>query len=179
MDQRQLAKKSANALERLEVLERTVNSIGSATNNNINQIGGMTEVLDAVVQILGVEAIQKVLSENRVAMAEAQSKAEEEALKELLSKGDIAESEKISDKSIVVGKETNPDGTVRPPGRAQVAFARIDPTFQEQFLGKSAGFVLDLPTGGKFEVLSVYDVVEKAETPVIPAPVTTEPTAEA
>jgi hypothetical protein len=170
----------------LDQVEKTVGNIVGAVNNSLGQVSqqlsGITEVLDAVVQTLGAETIQKVMTESRQAKAEAQAQAEEAALKELLSKGDIAVAEKISEKSIVVGRETNPDGTVRVPGRAQVAFARIDPNFQAAFLGQAAGFSLDLPTGGKFEVLEVYEVVERAEstTPVTEAPAapaTTEPAA--
>jgi len=166
MDQRQLAKKTSNALERLDQVEKTVMNIVSAVNNSIsqlgNQIGGVTEVLDAVVQTLGVETIQKIMSENRVAKAEAQAESEKAALAELLAKGDIKAVDKVSEKSIVVGRETDKDGTVRLPGRAQVAFARIDPNFQPQLLGQGPGFSLDLPNGGKFEVLEAYEVVEKA-----------------
>ena len=188
MDQRQLARKTSNALERLDQVEKTVGNIVGAVNNSLGQVsqqlGGITEVLDAVVQTLGAETIQKIMTENRQAKAEAAAQAEEAALKELLSKGDIKVAEAISEKSIVVGRETNPDGTVRAPGRAQVAFARIDPNFQGPFLGKAVGFVLDLPNGGKFEVLEIYEVVEKPETvpaesstPEAPAASATEPAA--
>lgn len=190
MDQRQLAKKTSNALERLDQVERTVNNIGAATNNNINQLGGITEVLDAVVQTLGAETIQKIMTDNRTAKAEAQSAQEKAALDELVKNGDVKATEKVSERSIVVGREINPDGTVRVPGRAQVAFARIDPAFQKAFLDQAAGFSLDLPNGGKFEVQEVYEVVEKAEktelidgppaaatTPAAPAAEATEPAA--
>ena len=179
MDQRQLARKTSNALERLDQVEKTVTNIVSAVNNSLGQVsgqlGGITEVLDAVVQTLGADTIQKVMTENRTAKAEAQSQAEESALKELLAKGDIAVAAKVSDKSIVVGRETNKDGSVRIPGRAQVAFARIDPNFQAAFLGQEVGFNLELPNGGKFEVLEIYEVVEKAAT----APADTSAPAEA
>jgi len=177
MDQRQLAKKTSNALERLDQVEKTVMNIVSAVNNSLSQVSqqlaGITEVLDAVVQTLGQETIQKVMTENRTAKAEAQAEAEKEALQELVAKGDIKAVEKVTEKCIVVGRETDKDGAVRVPGRAQVAFARIDPNFQPALLGQAPGFSLELPTGGKFEVLEVYEVVEKSETPPVEAlPVT-------
>jgi hypothetical protein len=172
-----LAKKTSNALERLDQVEKTVGNIVGAVNNSLGQVSqqlsGITEVLDAVVQTLGAETIQKLMTESRQAKAEAQAQAEEAALKELLAKGDIKATEKISEKSIVVGRETAKDGTVRIPGRAQVAFARIDPNFQSAFLGQGPGFSLDLPNGGKFEVLEVFEVVEKADSPPADAPAAT------
>ncbi len=172
MDQRQLARKTSNALERLDQLEKTVGNIVGAVNNSLGQVSaqlsGITEVLDAVVQTLGAETIQKIMTENRAAKAEAQALAEEQALKELLDKGDLKVAEQITERSIVVGKESDKEGNIRPPGRAQVPFARIDPNFQAAFLGKGAGFSLDLPTGGKFEVTAVYEVVEKIDAPVTP-----------
>lgn len=183
MDQRQLAKKTSDALERLDQVEKTVANIVGAVNNSLGQVsgqlGGITEVLDAVVQTLGADTIQKVMTENRTAKAEAQSAAEQAALKELLAKGDIKATEKVTEKSIVVGKETAADGTVRIPGRAQVAFSRIDPNFQASFLGQAVGFSLDLPTGGKFEVQEIYEVVEKADAPAeTPPPADTSAPAE-
>jgi len=169
MDQRMLAKKTSVISERLDQLEQMLQSIVSSVNNGINQlgnqVGGVTEVLDAVVQTLGVETIQKIMGENRVAKAEAQSAAEKAALNELLTKGDVKAVEKITEKSVVVGRETDKDGAVRMPGRAQVAFQRIDPNFQASFLGQGPGFLLDLPNGGKFEVQEVYEVVEKKDEP--------------
>lgn len=169
MDQRQLARKTSNALERLDQLEKTVGNIVGAVNNSLGQVSqqlsGITEVLDAVVQTLGADTIQKLMAESRAAKAEEQAREEEAALKALVERGDVQAVEKVTEKSVVVGRETNADGTVRTPGRAQVAFARIDPAFQASFLGQSVGFTLDLPNGGKFEVLGVYEVVEKSATP--------------
>jgi hypothetical protein len=175
MDQRQLARKTSNALERLDQVEKTIGNVVGAVNNSLgqvsNQLSQITEVLDAVVQTLGADTIQQLMIASRTAKAEAQSQAEEAALKELVEKGDVAAAEKITDKSIVVGKEFDKEGTLRPPGRAQVAYSRIDPSFQESFLGQGAGFVLDLPTGGKFEVTGVFEVVQKTDTATDPAQV--------
>lgn len=170
MDQRQLARKTSNALERLDSVEKTIGNIVGAVNNSFTQISrqlsGITEVLDAVVQTLGAENIQKVMEESRRTKAEEAAKAQETALKALLDKGEVKAVEKVSEKSIIVGRDHLADGTLRHPGRVQLMFSEIEPPFRPSFLGQSIGFVLDLPTGGKFEVMELYEVVEKTEASV-------------
>ena len=173
-DQRVLAKRTSNALDRLDQVEKTIPNLISAINNSLgglnNQLNSQGEVLEAVVELLGVETVQSTIKASRERKATEAMEAEKKALEELKSRGDVAPAEKISEKALIVGREYNKDGTVRHPGRAQVAFQRVDDQFRQGLLGQAAGFVLELPNGGKFEVLEIYEVVEKKEEPAPPPP---------
>jgi len=166
-DTRVLAKRTGDALDRLAQVEKTLPNIISAVNNAFGRMDGQLnsqgEVLEAVVALLGMDTVQAKIKETREAKATAAMEQEKAALEELVKNGDVALVEKIGDKALIVGREYNPDGTVRHPGRAQVAFQRVDVQFQPTLRDQKAGFTFDLPNGGKFEVVEVYEVVEKPE----------------
>lgn len=178
-DPRVLAKRTSNALDRLDAVEKTIPDLISAINNSLGglnqQLNAQGEVLEAVVSLLGQETVQNTIKETRERKATELMEQEKKAMEELKASGAIAASETVTEKSIIVGREFNPDGSVRHPGRAQVPFARVDQNFKEALLGKSVGFVMDLPTGGKFEVVELYEVVPKP-APEAPATPAAEPT---
>lgn len=180
-DPRVLAKRTSNALDRLDAVEKTIPDLISAINNSLGglnqQLNAQGEVLEAVVSLLGQETVQNTIKETRERKATELMEQEKKAMEELKASGAIAASETVTEKSIIVGREFNPDGSVRHPGRAQVPFARVDQNFKEALLGKSVGFVMDLPTGGKFEVVELYEVVPKPapEAPAAPAAESTPP----
>lgn len=182
-DARVNAKRTANALDRLEQVEKTLTNVVSAVNGtvgNINQqLTSQGEVLQAVVTMLGRDAVEKTIKDAREAAATASMEAEKRALEELRLRGDVVTMEFVTDKAIIVGREYMPDGTVRHPGRAQVAFQRVDPQFQPKLLGQVVGFLMELPNGGKFEIVEVLQVVEKDEEVAPPAgELASAPTAE-
>lgn len=178
-DPRVLSKRTSNALDRLDQVEKTLPSLISAINNSLGQMNGQLnsqgEVLEAVVELLGQDTVSGKIKENRERRATETMEAEKKALEELKSRGDLVAVEKVTEKGLIVGREYNPDGTVRHPGRAQVAFQRVDDQFKAGLKDQAVGFVLSLPNGGKFEIVEIYEVVEKKEeAPPAPAPVPEE-----
>jgi len=182
-DNRINAKRTANALDRIDGIEQTLSAIIPQINNSFanmsRQQESQGEVLEAVVTILGQDTITATVKANRDARALATMEAEKKGLEELKANGTLAAVEVVSDKSLIVGREFNADGTIIHPGRVQVAYQRVDAQFQPQLLGKGVGITFDLPKGGKFEVLEIYEVVQKPDAPtagaVETAPAPTEP----
>lgn len=177
-DQRVLAKRTSNALDRLDAIEKTIAQLIPAINNslgNLNQgISSQGEVLEAAVALLGRESVENSIKEARERRATETSEAQKKALEELVSRGELVAGTKVTEESVVVGREFNPDGSVRHPGRVQLAFQQVDAGFQAQFLGQAPGFTLDLPNGGKFEVQEVFELPPKApEQAATPAEPTT------
>lgn len=172
-DQKLIAKRTVNALERLDQVEKTIANLTSAINNSLmtlnNQTNAQGEVLEAVVAVLGNESIDEKIKELRVQKATEAMEAEKSALEALKASGEIVATQKVTDKSVIVGKEFNQDGSVRVPGRVQVAFQRIDAKFQPDLLGKEVGNTIDLPEGRKFEIVEIYEVAPKKEEPVAEA----------
>lgn len=171
-DTKVIAKRTTNALDRLDQIEKVLPELISGINNSFGgisqQVNAQGEVLEAVVGLLGKETIEAALKENRERKATEVMESEKKALEELKTAGAIAVTEKVTEKSIIVGREYNPDGTLRHPGRAQVPYSRVDANFKEKLLGQVAGFVLELPNKGKFEILEVCEVVQKPDAPAEP-----------
>ncbi len=168
-----LQKKTKDALDRLDDLEKTLPQIVSGFQQAANQLqqglNSLTEIMDAVIEHIGGDKITKTMSENRVKKAEAMAENDRKALDQALLDGNVAVAEAVSEKSIIVGRELLADGSVKVPGYVQAPYIRIAPEFQEKLKGQKAGVSIELPTGGKFEVTAVYDVVQKADVPPAPA----------
>lgn len=174
MDTRVLQKKTANALDRLDELEKALPNIVAGVNNSLQQaqqqLQAQSEILDAVIQALGMDTIQNIMAQNRVARAEAQMEADKKGIADALAAGQIKPGTEVSDVSIIVGKEIGTDGTVRTPGRVQLPFIRVGEQFKALLKGKKVGESIDLPNGsGKFEVTELYDVVPPELQPKAPA----------
>ncbi len=196
MDTRVLQKKTANALDRLDELEKALPQIVAGVNNSIQQLQQQhqtsIEILDAVIEALGQETIHGIMAANRTKRAEQQAEAEKQGVADALAKGQIKVGTEVSEVSIIVGKEVAADGSIRMPGRIQLPFIRVGDQFKALLKGKKVGESIDLPNGsGKFEVVEIYDVVPpelqpKAEAaPEVPvveaapaAPVEAAPVAE-
>lgn len=176
VDQRLLQKKTANALDRLDELEKALPNIVAGTNNALqnlqNQHQTVTEILDALIEILGPQNVQNIMAANRQKRAEDQAAAEKKGIEDALAKGQIKVAEVISEPTIIVGEEFNKEGVSNVPGRVQVSFLRVAKDFQDQIRGKGVGVSFDIPqTGGKFVVKEIYDVVppEQQPKPEVPA----------
>lgn len=169
-----LAKRTSNALDRLDQVEKTLPNLISAINNSLGglsqQLNSQGKVLEAVMQLLGRETVETTMKEIEDRRVTETMEAEKKALEELLAAGNLAKVEKVTEKSIIVGREYQPDGSLRHPGRAQVAFPRVDPQFQPKLKDQAAGFVMELPNGGKFEVVEVFEVVQKPDEEALPPP---------
>lgn len=162
-----LARRTSNALDRLDQVEKTLPNLISAINNSLGgmsqQLNSQGKVLEAVMQLLGRESVEGTMKEIEERRAVETMESEKKALEELLAAGNIAKVEKVTEKSIIVGREYQPDGTLRHPGRAQVAFPRVDAQFQPKLKDQAVGFVMELPNGGKFEVVEIFEVVQKPD----------------
>lgn len=171
-DTKVIAKRTTNALDRLDQIEKVLPELISGINNSFGQlsqqINAQGELLEAIVGLLGKETVESSLKENRERKATELMESEKKALEELKAAGAIAVVEKVTEKSIIVGREYNSDGSLRHPGRAQVAYARVDANFKDKLLGQAAGFVMELPNSGKFEILEVCEVIQKPDAPALP-----------
>ena len=179
MDQRVIINRAANALEKLDSVVKAVDAVTAevadirkalqgiipAINQTFTQtnqqLSEAVEVLDAVVKTLGPSVIEAAMVEERQARATAQAEELKARLAEAVSNGTLISVDKVTEGSTIVGKETNVDGSTRHPGRAQVAYQKIKPEFQAKMLGQSAGYTVELEGEGKFEILEIYEQVEK------------------
>ncbi len=203
-NERQLQKvqqKAKAAFERIDDVEKTLGGIVESVNAQGKTLGqvitainkGMgqleqsleeyKEMLNAVIGILGPAQVQAEIANNRKILAERQVAEVKEGIVGALAAGDIVPAQVTSEKSFVAGVECNADGTVVPPGWAFVPMSKIEEEFRKQLIGQPVGFKITTKVGGTFELLEIYEAVEK---PVVaeevapveaPAVVETEPVA--
>ena len=181
MNQLSMRQKTKNALERIDGLEKTVSYLVDATNKGLGEfdekLQAVAELTNAMVTLLGQDAVSNAIAEAR-ANADADAvKRQQDQVDELKTKGILVAAETVGEDTLIVGKETDKDGNVLRPGRAQIQMGQLKPEIKAILAGKAIGTVIDTPGGGKFEVQELYTVVPKAaETE---APVAKEAVAEA
>jgi len=160
-----LRQRTRNAIERLDAVENSVTQIIQAINQSMgnmnNQISGVTEVLDAVVALFGVDAVQNQVVEARKARQQEQSDAQMKQVEELKKQGVLVPQDKVEEQSLLVGRETTKDGQVVHPGRFQHHFAQIQKEVSAKMLGQAVGFKVETPAGGHWEILEIYKIVPK------------------
>lgn len=170
-------KKTKDALSRIQALEESIPQIIQGVNGAFGRMGAqvnhLQEVLDAIGEVVGEDAVQNALSDMRLRRAVKEAEEQKAAVDASLKNGDLKVVEVIGEKSLVVGVENDKDGKAIGAGRVQFYFTTARPEFQEKLLGKGVGTTLDLPTGGKFVAQEIYDSVEKA--PVTEATEATAP----
>lgn len=173
MDNLSLRQKTRTALDRIEVIETTINELVTGMNNVIQQLNGKLmdagEKLEALATLVGKEKFEEVLAANAVAKAKGQAEAAKKTLEQHVEAGDLEVAATISEQSVVVGREFDKDGNLLEPGRIQLTFGGIKKEFQDQLLGQAVGFTVTTPVGGKFEVVEIYDFVLKAEPTTTPS----------
>lgn len=189
--QMSLRKKANDAMSRLDSVESQVDDLRATQNQLVMGVNRALskvdqdnqqarEMLDAVIQLMGPEEVTRVLAENRLARMVAEAEQTKAAIAKALESGDLVKADKISENTLVVGRDLKADGSEAPPGYTALPMPRIDKPFQDKLLGQTVGFSVDTKDGCKFEVRELYNPVEKK--PVVapdpgPTPEEGDPTA--
>ena len=142
-------------------IDQLVSGINNALGDLNQRLVSQSEVLDALVEAIGKDKVEELIKAGRVRRMHEVMESEKKALEDLRASGELVEVPLVTEKSVIVGREYEPDGQVRAPGRVQVAYARVDAQFQSSLINQPPGTSFVLPNGGKFEVLEIYEVVEK------------------
>lgn len=160
---------SKSALERISGCETTLGEMVKAVNHSFglisNRFQEQDERLLGLFRVLGVKAedVADAVKANRLDRVTAQVNAAKAALEAGVANGDIVETDVISERSLVVGRELNNDGTEIPPGRAQLLVATLNKDVQDELNGKAVGTVVQVTPEAKLEVMQIFNVVEKEE----------------
>lgn len=164
-DFRVINKRIQDLTARMEEYEKSMTQLIPSINNalgSINQqLSAQAEVLEGVVESFGRDKVEAAVKASRERRIQQTMESEKKALEDLRASGELVAVPLVTEKSVIVGREYDADGSVRVPGRVQVAYSRVDPQFQTKLLDQPPGTTFELPNGGKFEVLEVYEVVEK------------------
>lgn len=175
MDQQMLAKRTKNALERLDEHEQAIARLFGQSQMVNGQISSVGELLGAIIEILGIqEPVEKLILAKRAQAAADRNAAEKKALEDMVASKLVLVAETVSEKSILVGHEQDKEGKIT-NARVQVAFARVNEQFKKDLLGKAKGAQVTLPDGGAFVVEEIFDVNPTPPPPAATAPEATPP----
>lgn len=140
---------------------RLLTAIQGSFETSDKMLRNLAEILSACVAVVGPELItaavdnaRKVAKEERIAQAKA-------ALDGFVADGTMIVTDTVVEESLVVGHETLPDGT--DSGRLQFLIHDLAEDRKMALMGKVPGFVIDFPSGSKFEINEIYNVVVKPE----------------
>lgn len=157
------------ALARIEAVESQNKQIIAALNQSLaaieQRLRGLEEALEATVECVGVESVQDAIEDIRQRKAEMQAEFEKQSLQKAIDDGRAVPAEIVGEQTLIVGREYDANGKVLPGGRVQLFFSQIVPDMVDVLKGKTVGTVLDLPAGGKFEILEIYGLVKKDAAP--------------
>lgn len=185
----QIKKKIAKgAIDRIDDIEATIPNLINAFNQGFasidQRVGSLTELLEALVEIVGAAEVKAAIEKRRLADAHAQADRARVWLQQELAAGRLEQVETVfdSENCVVVGVETSPEGAQLGAGRTQLSVDRIIPEVRAALIGNPVGTRVKTP-GGFLEVLEIYERKEvPAELAPLPAEVSpvapTEPVAE-
>lgn len=166
-----LSQKNATkgALDRIAALEDSLPRIMQAMDQVLNQLNNrldaLEQVSEAVASHVGTEQVAATIVELRAKKAQDAADANAKSLAEAVEKGTVKLVDMVSEKALVVGRELDKDGNKVGSDPIQINYQQIKPAFQEQLLGQAVGYKLTTEAEGTFEVLAIYEAVEKPDVP--------------
>jgi hypothetical protein len=160
---KKLAASNNSVLDRLKTLEennvRLMQALQQSFETSDKMLKNVAEILSATVSVVGPEEVTKAVEAARQAAKEEAVAKAKNALDMLVGEGTAVVTDVVTDVSLVVGHETLPDGN--DSGRLQFLVSDLAEDRRASLLGKNVGFVIDFPSGAKFEINEIYNIVEK------------------
>lgn len=151
------------ALERIEALEGQTFQLMLGVQQGFQSVqqdmSAHSEFIEAIVGLVGKEAVESKMKENRVARATANMEAMKAKLEKAVEDGAMVAATTIGADSLVVGTQFNAAGEVIPPGRLQIAFSEFDEEKAALFAGKGVDTMVVLPDGSSFAITGIFDPV--------------------
>ncbi len=149
--------------ERITALEQGLAQVLYKINQRFGSLDtGLVEAnekIEALIELLSsTDEVQRVVQRKRLEQAQAQVEREKAALAEGVKEGYLVMADKVGERSLITGRYIDASGKVEEPGHTQLAIPGVALQFKEKLLGQSVGTFLDLPTGGKFELVAIFEV---------------------
>lgn len=171
-------KQRASILERVEMTEGQLRSlaqnVSTLMGNVSSQVDNLAKLVNAIAGILGPDVVTARVRQDEIDTLEAQADAVAKNIEESLKKGELVSMDAVDSPEVfVVTRQFNKAGDVMHPSRIQLPFDGYVTEAQGLILGKKVGDTVELPDGGKLEILAVYRFVQVEA----PAPASIEATA--
>jgi hypothetical protein len=162
-----------NTAQRVKLLEKQlaeVRKVGPAILQTVNneyknlshgiaqRLSRIDEVLTVLVEEIGVEEVNARIEARRLKAQMEEAERSKQAIAEGLQKGLLEVAFQVAEDSLIVGFETNADGTQASPAFSSLPFAQLQPHLKASFLNTKAGDVVGLPDGGTFTIDDIYKI---------------------
>lgn len=175
-----LSNKTKNALERLDALEsdfpQFVANVNNAVTTLSQQINGVSEVVTAIVKLLGPEVVATTIEDARKEGELKRVADTKAAIAQMTANGNLVSVPAVTEKSLLVGVEFDHEGKELFPGFVQLQYAQLKADFQQALLGQSVGFKLVTSEEGRSFVLGEIYEFSAPAIPEAPATEVAEPT---
>jgi hypothetical protein len=152
-------KQVKTALERIDDLEKRVpefaREVEKAVNGQAQSMAQLSEVMGALIEIVGPNAVDAMIEENRARREQARVEAAKDALAKGIAAGTIVPAALVSTRSLIVADQKDKDGKVVD---ARIVYSQVKPEYQTKVLDQAPGFSFEFPDGGSFTIKEVYDV---------------------
>lgn len=154
-----VARNATERIARLErVLERFVGSTSQAVTEIQQQLAQYQELLDAVIQVVGVESITETVLESRRQKLIDGANELREGIAKKVEAGTLKATDTITETSFLLCGVTDGNGNKIEEARVGVNVPQLLKQFKDAAIGQKAGHKLATPDGRTLEVLEVYDV---------------------
>lgn len=161
---KRLVASNVSILDRVKNLEddrtRLLQALQESFSTSDKMLKNLAEILSAVVAVVGPEEVTNAVEGARKAARDEQVLKAKTALEGFVADGTMVVASVVNDASLVVGHETLPNGT--DSGRLQFLVNELAEDRRAALMGKNVGFVIDFPSGAKFEIQEIYDVALQA-----------------
>ena len=158
-------------VDRVKELEAFKEGLGNALGNTLQEfqrnmmdqitarLNPIVSTLNATTAIVGDELVRTKQTEQMNDMLAKNLQAKEDQVKNLVEKSILQVGQAVAPNSVVVGRESDAEGKVHLPGKFISDFNSLPPFVQQRVLGLAVGGSFEYPTGGKLEILEIYEPV--------------------
>lgn len=143
-------------------LKQSVNGLKQSEANVVEILNAMMGVLDTSGALgsfgdgVFTKRVQAQLHNNRASK-------QKEMIEKAVADGMLVAVDRVTDKSLLVGKEVSNAGEVLNGGRSQVEYNQLTEEAKKAALNQGVGAVIN-GSDGTFEVLEIYELAPQKET---------------
>jgi len=154
-DNRVNAKRAADAMTRLTRIETSL--FGTKEEQGLTQrVDQIDQLLAAIVETVGMEAIQQAIGAHQARQQEERAKAQKAAIEAALAEGSLVVDPAITVESLLVVNQFSADGQLKTQQPVTLPAKQMEQTLLAGLLGQSAGFEMELQNKDKLRVEAVY-----------------------
>lgn len=133
------------------------------TVNSLTELGAddlYSKLSENIKNPIGLKhnILQEQIDKNELEEARANQVAQERMMNQFLSEGKIYPVEKVSEKSIIVGKKFDKDGNEFEVNRIQIEFTNVPAEYKDRLLHQTIGAMIDDTDDTKIKITEIYEI---------------------